>query len=158
LAVIFGIALLPVLCCVGAAIDYSRAVKSRSSMQASLDSTALMLSKDLTAGTITPSQIQTKATSYFTALYNDMDAQSVSVTATYTPPSGGQPATVLVNGAGQIVTDFMKIAGFPTMGFNTSSTATWGANLLRVALVLDNTGSMSQYGKITALKQAATNL
>jgi uncharacterized protein YegL len=52
----------------------------------------------------------------------------------------------------------MKIAGFPTMGFNTASTATWGASLLRVALVLDNTGSMSNYNKIGALKTASQNL
>ena len=45
-------------------------------MQAALDSTALMLSKDLTAGTINPSQISTKAIAYFGAQYNNKDAQS----------------------------------------------------------------------------------
>ena len=43
-------------------------------MQAAIDSTALMLSKDL--GTINPSQISTKATAYFGALYNNKNAQS----------------------------------------------------------------------------------
>jgi hypothetical protein len=37
-----------------------------------------------------------------------------------------------------------------------SSTTKWGSNRLRVALVLDNTGSMADNGKMTAL-QAATN-
>jgi hypothetical protein len=44
------------------------------------------------------------------------------------------------------------------MGFGSSSTATWGSNLLRIALVLDNTGSMNDYGKIGALRTAAQNL
>src|SRR5581483_4926602 len=34
----------------------------------------------------------------------------------------------------------------------------WGNTRLRVALVLDNSGSMSQSGKITALKTATNNL
>ncbi len=46
-AVLFGIALVPILSFVGAAVDYTRANSARSSMQAALDSTALMVSKDL---------------------------------------------------------------------------------------------------------------
>jgi Flp pilus assembly protein TadG len=156
IAVLFAIALLPILCFVGAAIDYSRANKARSSMQSALDSAALMLSKDLTSGTIQASDIPTKAQNYFQALYNDKEAQSVSVSATYTAASGSTPATVLLNGSGAIKTDFMQIAGFPTMGFNASSTTTWGNVKMRVALVLDNTGSMkdSSPSKISALKTA----
>jgi hypothetical protein len=82
----------------------------------------------------------------------------VAITATYTAASGSNGSTILVNGSGSITTDFMKVAGFPNMNFNTSSTATWGNNLLRVALVLDNTGSMNAYNKIGALQTAAKNL
>ena len=154
----FAIALLPMLGFVGAAIDYSRAANARSSMQAALDSTSLMLSKDLSTGTITQAQISTKAVSYFTALYTNRDAQGVSITATYTPGSGTTGNTVQVNGTGSIVTDFMRIAGFPTMGYGATSTSTWGTSLLRVALVLDTTGSMADYNKIGNLQTAAKNL
>src|SRR3954467_12888929 len=88
IAVIFAIALVPILGFVGAAIDYTRANAARSSMQAALDSTALMLSKDLSQGLITTSQITTKAQAYFTALYTNADANSVSVSATYTASNG----------------------------------------------------------------------
>ena len=84
--------------------------------------------------------------------------QLVTFNATYTPGSGNTSSTVQITGSGNITTVFMKIAGFPTMSFNTASTATWGASLLRVALVLDNTGSMSNYNKIGALKTASQNL
>jgi Flp pilus assembly protein TadG len=157
IAVIFAITCVPLISFVGAAIDYSRANAARSSMQAALDSTALMVSKDLSSGVITTSQINAKAQAYFAALYTNKDAQSVSISATYTTGSGSKGSTVLVKGSGSITTDFMKVAGFPNMNFNTSSTATWGANLLRVALVLDNTGSMTDYNKIGALKTAAQN-
>jgi Flp pilus assembly protein TadG len=109
-AVIFGIAAVPLLSFVGAAIDYSRANSARSSMQAALDSAALMVAKDLTDGTIQPSDINTKSQAYFTALYTNKEAQSVTVSATYTPVSGSTPATVLINGSGSVTTDFMKLA------------------------------------------------
>ncbi|MEA2921264.1 MAG: hypothetical protein QOF07_1227 [Bradyrhizobium sp.] len=159
IAVIFAIALLPLIGFMGAAIDYSRANNARTAMQSALDSVALMVSKDLTQGLITAADVDTKAKAYFAALYTNKDAQSVSVTATYTPGTTSSGTTILVNGSGSIPTDFMTVVGFPpTMGFKASSTATWGASLLRVALVLDNTGSMNDYNKIGALKTAAQNL
>jgi len=60
IAVIFAIALVPVIAFIGAAIDYSRASKARTSMQAALDSASLMLSKDLANGAITADQIPAK--------------------------------------------------------------------------------------------------
>ncbi|GAC1505955.1 MAG: hypothetical protein NVS2B1_15630 [Bradyrhizobium sp.] len=159
IAVIFAIALLPLVSFTGAAIDYSRANNARTSMQSALDSVALMLSKDLTQGLIKASDINTKAQDYFNALYTNKDAaQSATVTATYTPSTATTAATILVTGSGSIMTDFMTVIGFPKMSFNTSSTATWGTSLLRVSLVLDNTGSMAQSNKIGALKTAAQNL
>jgi Flp pilus assembly protein TadG len=158
IAVIFAIALVPVLSFVGAAIDYSRANNARSSMQAALDSTALMLSKDLSSGIITTNQITTKAQSYFTALYHNMEAQSISISATYTVANGSLGSTIMVNGSGSIPTDFMQVVGFPTLNFNTTSTTAWGNTRMRVAMALDNTGSMAQDGKIGALQTASKNL
>ncbi|WJR81244.1 TadE/TadG family type IV pilus assembly protein [Bradyrhizobium sp. NP1] len=158
IAIIFAIAIVPILSFVGAAIDYSRANAARSSMQAALDSTALMLSRDLTQGVITAAQINAKAQAYFNALYTNKDAKGITVSVTYTPQSTGTPATIQVNGSGSIASQFMQMAGYPNINFGTKATTTWGASKLRVALVLDNTGSMASYNKIGALKTAATNL
>jgi Flp pilus assembly protein TadG len=157
LAVIFAFALVPVLTFVGAAIDYSRANAARSSMQAALDSAALMLSKDLSQGIITPSQLDTKAQAYFGALYTNTDAKSVTVNATYTANTS-MGSTIQINGSGTVNTAFLKVAGFPNIDFNTMSTAAWGNVRMRVAMALDNTGSMAQDGKIGALRTAANNL
>lgn len=154
IAVIFTIAAIPIISFVGAAIDYSRVNAARSSMQGAMDSTALMLSKDLSSGTITTSQIPAKAQAYFAALYTNKDANSVSITATYTANNGNLGNTVQISGSGSMNTDFMKVVGFPTMSFGTTSTTAWGNAKMRVALVLDNTGSMVDNGKITALRNA----
>ena len=55
-------------------------------------------------------------------------------------------------------TNFLGIIGYNNITVNGSSTAKWGSNRLRVALVLDNTGSMADSGKITALKSATNSL
>jgi Flp pilus assembly protein TadG len=154
IAVIFTIAAIPIISFVGAAIDYSRLNSARSSMQAALDSTSLMLSKDLSSNIITPADISTKAQAYFNALYTNPDAKSISINATYTLNNGSLGSTVQVNGSGSINTDFMKIAGLPTMSYESSSMSAWGNVKMRVALALDNTGSMQDNGKIGALRTA----
>ena len=157
IAILFGIAVIPIVSFVGAAVDYTRAVSARSSMQAALDSTALMLAKDLTEGTINTSQISTKADLYFKALYTNTEARSVAITATYTQNSGNG-STILINGTGNIETGFMRVVGFPKMDFNTSSTSAWGNVRMRVAMVLDVTGSMANSGKMPAMQSAAKAL
>ena len=154
IAVIFGVACVPLITFVGVAVDYSRLNAARSSMQSAIDSAALMVSKDLTSGVITPSGVTTAAQNYFAALYTNKDATTQQPTATYTVGSGSTASTVLITVNGSIKTDFLNVAGFPTLPFSASSTATWGNVKMRVALALDNTGSMAQNGKITALRNA----
>jgi hypothetical protein len=50
------------------------------------------------------------------------------------------------------------VTGFSKITVGGSSTAKWGSQRLRVALVLDNTGSMADDGKMTALKSATKSL
>jgi Flp pilus assembly protein TadG len=156
IAVIFAIALLPMLGFLGAAIDYSRANMARSSMQAALDSAALMVAKDLSMGVITTSQINATAQSYFNALYTNKETTGLTINATYTNAQSSTGSTISITGSGAITTDFMYMFGHPTMDFNTATTTAWGNSRLRVAMVLDNTGSMAQDNKMVALKNAST--
>ncbi|WP_022722200.1 TadE/TadG family type IV pilus assembly protein, partial [Rhodopseudomonas sp. B29] len=157
IAVIFALALVPLVSFIGAAIDYSRANKARTSMQAALDSAALMVSKDDSAGNLSASDVTSKAQAYFNALYTNTDVSSVNVTAAFTnsPTTGAQ---IKLTGFGAINTSFLKLAGFPNLTFGTSSTTAWGTTKLRVAMALDNTGSMADDGKISALITASKNL
>lgn len=157
-AVLFAISLLPILGFVGAAIDYSRATKARTAMQAALDSAALMVSRDLSSGAITASQVTAKAQTYFTSLYNNTETTGVTVTASYTAKDSSGSSTVLLKGDGAISTNFMNLFGFPTLGIGSNSTATWGGTRLRVAMALDVTGSMNDDGKLGAMKTAAKSL
>jgi Flp pilus assembly protein TadG len=153
IAVTFALATLPVVGTVGFAVDYSHANSVKAAMQAALDSTALMLAKD--AATVSTAQLQTNATNYFNALFTKPEATNVSVTATYTTTGGSK---VVVNGTANVPTAFLGIIGYNNIPVTGSSTTAWGSTRLRVALALDNTGSMADDGKMTALKSATKAL
>jgi Flp pilus assembly protein TadG len=149
----FALAIIPVFGLIGAAIDYSRANSVRTAMQAAADATALMLSKD--ASTLTASQLSTKATAYFTALFNRPEAKGLSVTPVYSTTGGSQ---LTITASASVDASFMKIMGYPQLNVGTTAIVKWGNSRLRVALVLDNTGSMADDGKMTALKTATNSL
>lgn len=151
----FGLAIVPLVGFVGAAVDYTRANTARTAMQAALDSTALMLSKD--AAVMTKAQLETKATSYFNGMFDHPEAKNPTVTANYTTNAQGVQAVDL-NAAATVPTEFIRILGYTAIPINTTTTAKWGATRLRVALALDTTGSMADDGKMTALKPAAKAL
>lgn len=144
---------IPLMASVGMAVDYSRANAARSAFQAALDSTALMLSK--TAATQSAADLQTQATATLNALFTRAEASNVAVTAGYSS-SGGSKLTL--TGSAVIKTNFLGLLGYGDIPITSIATSTWGNTRLRVALVLDNTGSMSSSDKMTALKAASKNL
>ena len=84
----FALAVIPVIGFVGAAVDYSRANSVQAGMQSALDATALAMAK--LAPTLTQSELQTKATAYFKAMFSHPEAKNVVVTPTYTTSGGSQ--------------------------------------------------------------------
>jgi hypothetical protein len=110
------------------------------------------------AATQTASQLQASASTYFFAMYKGTASSTVTLAATYTMTSSGPQ--VKVTGATNLKTMFMGIPGLgiTDMPINGVSVSAWGNTRLRVALVLDNTGSMADDGKIDALKTATKSL
>jgi len=151
-AITFALATLPIIATVGFAVDYSRANSVKVAMQAALDSTALMLSKE--AATDTATQLQTNAQNYFLALFTRTEAKNVTVTAKFTSGS----TAMVVSAMAEVPTTLLGVIGINKIDLTSSSSSKWGETRLRVALVLDNTGSMAQSGKMTALQAATKSL
>ena len=167
IAITFAIAVIPLLGFVDAAIDYSRANAVRVRLQSALDSTALMMARDApnlsdvsngcdqNSQNCQPSDLDCKAQAIFTSLFNPSDASNININATYSTTRG---SSVKIDASADVPTTFLAIVGYNTIAVGSSTTSKWGSSRLRVALVLDNTGSMAQSGKMTALKTATTNL
>jgi len=153
---LLAVAAIPVVGLIGASVDYSRAAAVQTAMQAAVDSTSLALAKD--AASQSAAQLTTNAQAYFNAVFTRTDAAAPNVSVSYSSNGGSQ---VVVNATSSVNTMFMGIMGFRTLPVSATSTSKWGNNRLRVALVLDNTGSMAQgtpTSKISALKTATHNL
>ena len=159
-ALTFGVAVIPVIGFIGAAVDYSRANSVKASLQAALDSTSLMISREV--GSLSHDQLHDKSLAYFQALFTRPEATNVNITKWDYDSTNGYKVDLEVSA--DVPTTFIGIlhlAGLnsvDTINVKGSSTAKWGNSRLRVALVLDNTGSMADAGKIDALKTATKNL
>jgi len=143
---------------VGAAIDYSRANATRVALQAALDSTALMLSKD-----VDPSKQETidalpgLADKYVRAQFMYGDARIDSVDAKLGNPSQGM-FNLTVTASATVNTTVSRVLGQTHMTVGSSGIVSWGIKRLEVALVLDNTWSMNSNSKMVELKKAAHDM
>jgi Flp pilus assembly protein TadG len=161
-AIIFGLATLPIFGMVGAAIDYSRANASRTALQAALDSTGVMLSKE--ASQLTEDACKAKAVDYFRKNWDTMRAghsydgtAAIDAADVECKPINGK-WTLKMKAKGSINTLMVRVLGsqYNKMDYASSTTLEWGANPIRIALALDTTGSMAQGtpSKISALRTA----
>ena len=155
LLITFALSTVPIVGFIGAAVDYSRANSVKAAMQAAVNSTALMLSKD--AQKLSTAEISQKANDYFNALFNRTEAINVVVNPIFTSPQDGS-FRLDVRATARVPTTFTKVFGQSKLNVDVKSEALWGIKKLEVALALDNTGSMSRISKMTNLKTAAHNL
>jgi Flp pilus assembly protein TadG len=152
-AITFAFASLPIIGFVGAAIDYSRANSVKAAMQTALDATALMLAKE--AATDTEDQLKANASKYFKALFTREEAKDIDIKVVYSTTGGSH---IDIKATAALDAQFIRVLGYDTFHVGATSTAKWGITRLRVALVLDSTGSMADDGKMPALKTATKAL
>ena len=129
-AVIFALASVPLICMVGAAIDFGRANVIKVKMQSAVDSVALLLSKE--AATDTSDQLTTNAENYFSSLFNSSETKNITVKTTYSNSSG---TTVALDTTADVPTSILSLLGINSIKVGASSMAKWGSVKLRVAPV-----------------------
>ncbi len=152
-AVFFGIAVVPMLVFVGGAVDYARLASAQSHMQQGIDAAALEAGRR-TIARIDPTTTQRDARSkgvYDANVSNFTDLTTTNFTIT---DSG---TLLTVNASGTVRLAFGGIIGISTVTIGAKAQVPVTVPSLEVALVLDNTGSMAQNGKMTNLKTAAKN-
>ncbi len=127
----------------------------RTEMQNALDATALMLSKE--AQGMNGADLGTKADAYFKALFTNPQASNVQITQEFNTPQAGN-FSLKITGSASVKSDVRAVPRPIHDGPSASTEVLWGIKKLNLALVLDNTGSMSSSQKMTNLKTAAHNL
>jgi Flp pilus assembly protein TadG len=150
IAMIFGLALLPLLSAVGCAVDYTRATQLRSKMQAAADaasvgSIAKMSPAFIAAGSMTvdgPIPVGvTDATNIFNGNMSGVTYTLNNVTPAVTKSGGTLTSTV--DFSGTLPTMFLGVMGMSQMTVTGTSTSTANMPLfIDFYLLLDNSPSM----------------
>ena len=150
-AITFGLALVPMLLFMGAAIDYSRANAEHTRLQSAVDAAVLALAHEPKNTPL--ATMQTKGQKLFAANFlpeggGAVPSININVTA----------KTISGNARSDLPTSFIRLGGQNAITVGASSVASYGTKNIELALVLDNTGSMAQNGKIQALRASVSGL
>lgn len=149
-AIIFALTLTPIAIAAAASVDISRAYIVETRLKAALDAAALAVGS---ASGLTNEQVQSIAQAYFDANY-PIDVLGVPGTIMVT----NSLTTVDISVKAQLPTVMMGVAGIKSLEVAATSQVKRQGKKLEIVLVLDNTGSMNQGGRMTVLKQAAKDL
>jgi Flp pilus assembly protein TadG len=150
-AMLFGIAAIPLVLGIGVAVDVGRGMLVRERMYSAADASALAIGS--WAG-LTQTEMKAKAQQFFDANYPPNSLGTVGLLDVTFPGDD-----IVVKVSGKIPTTFMRLANIDEMNIATSSTITKKERNIELALVLDTTGSMGgQTGKLTAMKSAAKSM
>ncbi len=138
----------------GVAVDVGQLLVAKYQLAAAIDAAALNIAA--TAG-LTAAQAQAQAQAFVDANFTSQSKAGLSgLSVTLSPTTVGISATATVD------TALVKVLGYPTLSTTVTNQVAYAQNKLEVALVLDNTGSMSQKAgsttKIQGLITAATEL
>jgi Flp pilus assembly protein TadG len=148
-AVIFIVALVPLIAAGGAAIDISRAYLVQQRLGMAIDAAGLAIG----SSTGTDSELQQKMTRFFNANY---PANEIGVPATPVMAISGN--RIQISATASVDATLMKIVGINTITVSANTEVIREISGLEVALVLDVTGSMNTNNRIGAMRDAATTL
>jgi Flp pilus assembly protein TadG len=149
-AVLFGLAVIPMVLAIGVAVDYGRALMVRERMADAADAAALAIGS--WTG-LNETQLKAKAQQFFNANYASTTVGTAGALKVTFPGDD-----IVVKVSGSVPTTFMRLANINSIDVGASSTITKRQRNIELALVLDTTGSMGSSGKMAAMQSAAKKM
>lgn len=148
-AIIFALAVIPMVLAVGSAVDLARIYMVKQRLESALDAAGLA------AGAVTnpDTDLQTVANAFFTANYPDAALGTPS-----TPVLVSSSGQIDISGSVVVPMSFMQIVGISQVTVNASARIIRETTGLELVMALDNTGSMDDDGKLEAMQSAALDM
>jgi Flp pilus assembly protein TadG len=147
-SIIFALSFLPVLAMSAAALDYGRAVQTRTKLQGALDSAVLVAARD--SANLTDAQLSQRARDFVSANLGTNDS-SISLDTINVTRTG---KVISITSQANVATAMLGVIGINSIPVTGQAKSTWGDFNIEIALVLDNTGSMASSNKMVELKRA----
>jgi Flp pilus assembly protein TadG len=153
ISMLTALSIVPLMVFMGAGVDYGRVLSAQAGLQASVDSAALTLAQ--MGSSLTAAQLQQQASTLISASYYNPATSGLDVAVT---KSGSGTQSYQIKASVNFQPALLGVLGYSTMPVSASATAQARSTARnRIALVLDNSGSMADSGKITALRGAANS-
>jgi Flp pilus assembly protein TadG len=150
IAITFAICSVVLVLFTGAALDYARMSRSYTMLQNAADAALLSVAHTAKDSSDTDALKQQTYDTMAAMLPDGFDFQITNFTK-----SG---STLNMSAKGVIPASLTAVVGYNQFEPSATSEVYWGTGKVEVLLVLDNTGSMSSFGRMTALKEAAAAL
>jgi Flp pilus assembly protein TadG len=150
ISTIFAFSSIVLLMSIGVAVDYTRMSTAKTRLQNAADSTLLAVAQTAktnsnidTLTALAADQMETMLPEGYDFDITSLDKQgsTLSMTATSSVPAG-----------------ITSVAGYDELEYSANSQVYWGTGKIELVMVLDNTGSMANYGRMTEMKKAANAL
>ncbi len=151
--VLFGILALVLIATSGAVVDFTKIEQARTRAQIALDAAALGLQPHVfdTSPTWTSQNFRDEATLLLIERLADTSITATVDNATINVRNG----QLILEARITVPTNFVSLVGVPNVSARLVAEATRKRLNLEVAMVLDNSGSMSSYSRMSRLKTAA---
>ncbi|MGI9384039.1 MAG: pilus assembly protein TadG-related protein [Methyloligellaceae bacterium] len=156
-AIIFGLAIIPVIVLMGLAIDGWRILNAATIAANAVDAAALTTARRMSQENLNDSQLMQTAQDSFAANSSGaLPAGTVFRNLNVAADRGQGTVTLTVDT--NLPTTFGKLARINQLSLTRSSTVSYKFNDLELGLMLDVTGSMNRNGKLRSLKTAIHDL
>ncbi|CAN0599561.1 unnamed protein product, partial [Ectocarpus sp. 12 AP-2014] len=149
-AIIFGIAAIPIMGMVGASLDYSRAANVQTQLQDALDGAILTAAHERQ---LSDAQMEAAIRTQIEAMVGGAHgANSLTLNISRSPD---EDTLVEITATMKVATTILEIMGVNDIVVGANAAVGVDFQSLEVALVLDNTGSMRSSNRIGSLREAA---
>ena len=146
---LLGISITLLIGMTGAAVDMGRAQQAQTKLSSSLDAAGLAA-----GATISTTDLNAEANKYLEVNFQDYLGATIT---DFTTTVNADNSTITLSATATVPTTLMQVMGIHSNTVHASSEIIRSSKGLELAMVLDNTGSMSG-SKLTSLKLAATDL
>jgi Flp pilus assembly protein TadG len=151
-AIIFGIAAIPIVGMVGASLDYSRAASVQSQLQDALDGAILTAAHERQ---LSDTQLEAAIRTQIEAMVGGAHGADALTLLINRDPD--EETLMEISATMKVDTTILEIMGISDIEVGANAAVSVDFRALEVALVLDNTGSMRSSGRISSLRQAASD-
>lgn len=151
-AVMFGLIAIVLIATAGAVVDYVSLQQTKSRAQIALDAAALALQPEIFKTPVPTADIRKKAQELMLERIGNSDVKAELKDVKVDVGNGSLMLTAEMT----VPTIFVKLVGVNTLSTAILSEAMRKKLELEIVMVLDNSGSMKDYSRMTSLKEAAT--